>query len=301
MKKYTDIISPPDYVDLNWGQHLYIRAANHKVLELVKKYCANKPEVELVEIGCGPGMLLSDLAAIDNLKVTAIDTDPTFLAFAKSKLPDPSIINFQHASAEHYIHPTAVDIYYSCGVHHHIGKDITATYLQNIANGLKPEGVYLLVDEFIPSYKSEEERASKLMIWYSHVIAHALTHDHHYLAEEEAKTMLDDLSEGETCSGIKNDRQINIVLEHTKGIADAAETDLAHAADLAQKMLQDLIAHASFQKSGKLSMDISRHDYKISGEILTQELTPIGLKISDCLNYGNPEIGTLSIYVIQNA
>ena len=102
--------------------------------------------------------------------------------------------------------------------------------------------MYIVGDEFIPDYQNEQERALKLVVWYSHIINNAIKKNYTFLAQEEAKTLLDDLQEGDVNIGYKNQAQIDFTLAKVSEIDIAA---MQNNSKLATKLANEYIEKIS--------------------------------------------------------
>lgn len=302
MHSYSSIISPEEYNNIMTNQHLYISTADMYIFKFIEKL-AEKRTLNIVEIGCGPARATQNIAQIENIALTAIDIDPVFVEYAKNIL---SKIN-KNVSVEcedilKFKVNKPIDIVYSQGFHHHISKGKeTLDYLSNIYSQLSEGGIYILSDEFIPDYINNEDRNIKLVIWYAHIIAHAARKGYMFLAREEAKTFLDDIQEGYEEQGIKSEEQINLVLDHFKEIDLAARSnDMIKANDYAQDFLIKLEQLFNLKLNGDMTIDLSRHDYKICDRILREEVEKVGFTVETCSSFGPIEnIGGMSVYILR--
>lgn len=296
---YSQIIPPTDYIRLMSQEHLYISEADLFIIQKIRELAP--PFAEIVELGCGPGRVLSLVSEIEGIHLTGVEPDPQFANYAKEIINQPNL-QIISASAEYYQHPKKVDIFYSQGVHHHVSKGIpTHNYLKNVFNSLKDDGYYILSDEFLSHYTDLKDREKKCVIWHAHIIADAIRNNFNYLAQEEAKTLLDDLFEGRTSKQIKSNDQIRFVLSKVELIDEAAlkgKRDLAN--QLAQEFLEELEVYHNLSFQGDITIDLSRGDFKICEHILRQEIEGANFKIESVKSVGPIETsGALSIYVLK--
>lgn len=298
---YSDIISPADYNRIITKEHIYIAAADNVICQIIQGIIGNNPQAEVVEIGSGPGRITDKVhVRATPKKITCVDTDKTFLDFAKSNTLYPEKTTYVRESALHYNHPTKVDIFYSQGFHHHIAKgNSTETYLSNLYSQLTPGGVYILSDEFLPDYSDNDDREIKAIIWYSHVISHALKHNFVYLAKEEAKTLIDDIYEGRGSSAPKSPAQINLVTSRAVEIDNLNKISSPDVEYHAQKLLSEIENLHNKTLSGDKSIDLSRGDFKICEKVLKEEIIAAGFTISESKHIGGLEkTGGMSIYLL---
>ena len=300
---YTDVIEPSVYNKILSEQHIYIAQADRYCMDVINKLARND-KLEIVELGCGPARALAQLAQL-NLKsnITGVDVDEKFLEFAKNVLDDKKQkITLIKDNIVIYQHEKPIDICFSIGVHHHIakGKKVNS-YLENIYKQLKKDGVYIVVDEFIPHYSTEAEREIRLAIWYSHVISHALKYGYMYLADEEARIFLDDILEGKTEKLYKNKTQVEYILSKAPAINKLIlDDDLDNSFILAKEMLSFIFDNFDTSPSSNTTLDLSREDYKICFDVFKSEYEKVGFKLKEKQIFGNLDsIGAMAVYVLS--
>jgi trans-aconitate methyltransferase len=298
---YSQIINPQDYNRIMTEEHLYISAADRFLADSIKEEINNSC-AHVVELGCGPGRILPLIRkTIPDAHLSAIEADEDFAQYAKSLVIDANI-NIIMSDVASYKFENPVNVFYSQGFHHHVSKATkTKQYLQNIYNNLVKNGIYILSDEFLPEYNDEQQREVKAIIWYSHIIAHALLHGYDYLAQEEAKTLLDDIYEGRSSHGLKNKAQIDFVLSQVTTIdtyARKQEIDLLNKA--IEYFQENLEKHHNLKAAGDLTVDLSRHDYKICESVLKKEVEDVGFNIEKSKSFGPiKDIGAMSVYILR--
>lgn len=301
---YSQIISPKDYNRIMSEQHLYISASDKFLTDVIRKEIGDSSSTkkQVVELGCGPGRILGLVRnAIPHANISAIEADETFVEYAKILVADLNIkIIVDDVERCQLGYP--VDLFYSQGFHHHVSKEKkTNAYLRSIFNQLVPGGIYVLSDEFLPNYKSEEEREIKAIIWYSHIIAHAILHGYDYLAREEAKTLLDDIYEGRSSLHIKSNTQIDFVLSQVTTIdtyARSGEKD--KLSEIISNFKKILETHHNLKAGGDITVDLSRHDYKICEDVLRSEVEKVGFTVEQIKSFGPiKDIGAMSVYVLR--
>jgi len=297
---YSQIISPQMY-NLLISQHLYIAAADQAIAQIVGYHSAGD-NLELVEFGCGPGRilpLLADEFVFPN--VTGIDHDQVFIDYAQKNLGEFSGWAIL-ADATTYQHRNPIDIAVSQGFHHHVPKgEQTRLYLENVYRQLKPGGIYVLGDEFLPHYNNSHERLMRAVTWYAHIIGAALRGEHMLLAIEEAKTLLDDLAEGTDENVAKSDVQIQYVLDNVSYL-QLDSVQLCYRNEHEMRVEEFLVRVASLkgqQTQGDPSMDLSRGDFKICHSVFEKEVTAVGFKVIGVKTIGPIEtIGAMVVYTL---
>ena len=294
---YSKIISPEEFNRINTEEHLYIKVSDAvivKFIEEIRKKLGRN--IEVVEIGCGPARILGEIAKIKNINLTAIDHDKDFVAYARKKVKGAEV---KVADIETYNHGKPVDVFYSQGVHHHIAKP--PKYFQNIRKQLNNNGIFILSDEFLPNYNSEEERRLRAVIWYSHIISHAQKNNHKILAQEEAKTLLDELNTEIDESRIKTEEQINLVLSQVDIIdEEARKGNVSRAEIIVKKFLNNLSKIYNYKQSGDPTLDLSRGDYKICDKVFREEIKSAGFTVEKFKAVGPIDsIGAMVVYVLK--
>lgn len=304
MPTYSQIISPEDYNRINTDEHLYIANADNFIKELVAKEAINSDKpIEVIELGCGPARILTLVGKVKNINLTGIDYDENFIKYASEKIKELNLpIKLVCGDVAGYKHNLPVEVFYSEGFHHHVKKGLPLkSYLENIYKQLKTGGVYVLGDEYLPEYSNNNERRIKAVMWYSHIISNALSSGFNYLAQEEAKTLLDDLSENHDHEAVKSNEQIKLVLENAILIEDANKSgSLQMAEKLAQGLLDKISKLHNIKLAGDDSVDLSRGDYKISDSVFRNEIESVGFKVELVKRFGPAyDIGSVLVYLLR--
>lgn len=295
---YSQVISPEMY-NLLISQHLYIEEADQVIAQIVG-YHSRGENVQVIEFGCGPGRILgilSDEFICPN--VTGVDHDQVFIDYAQKILGWPHVVL---ADATTYQHQTPIDIAVSQGFHHHVAKgEKTRLYLENVYRQLKPGGIYVVSDEFLPHYNNNHDRLIKAVTWYAHIIGAALRGEHLLLAIEEAKTLLDDLAEGTDENVAKSDVQIQYVLDDVQYL-QLDSVQLCYLSEHEMRAKEFLARVSSFRDhlgQGNPSMDLSRGDFKVCHSVFEKEVTAVGFKVIGVKTIGPIEtIGGMAVYTL---
>lgn len=299
---YSRIIAPEDYNTLMTDQHLYIRAADNYIAKSIQTVLKNVTRPNIVEIGCGPARITKLVFNMNQkAKIYGLDVDASFLKYAQTICQDLPI-QFINSSIEGYEHPCSVDLFYSEGFHHHVAKDDSLnSYLGNVFKLLKKGGYYIVGDEFIADYKTNDERETNLVLWYCHIIANALKKGFDFLAQEEAKTLLDDIYEGRIEPNIKSSDQIGLVLKFSTEIEDflkQKKLDLAKTA--ARDFLNNLNGLHNKLANEDDAMNLSRGDFKISCSDFVKEVEGIGFTIDAFRSFGPASgVGCMGVYTLH--
>ncbi len=293
---YSRIIGPEEFNRINTDQHLYIRASD----QVIKRFTEERSPREVVEFGCGPARILPVLEEIEGIILTGVDHDQDYIKFAKTRVkPTTSLVV---ADVETYKHPRKIDVAITQGAHHHFSKP--PTYLENIVSQLSDNGVYILSDEFLPEYKSEDERRVRAVIWYSHIIANAIGKKNIpalALAFEEVKTLLDELNTTIDETRIKTPQQMKLVFESVEEISEKTKAkNIKDAEVLAERFLAKLEKIYNWRENDDPMLNLSRGDYKICERVLLEEIEPYGLEVERKKSIGPiKSIGAMSVYVLR--
>lgn len=299
---YSQIISPHNYNQQVSNEHLYIAQADKFLAEWIRLN-SHTDSLEIVELGSGPGRILPLLReAAPSAIITAVEIDPVFIKYAQDNHNCAN--SFVQAYAEEYRHDKKVDFFVSHGLHHHVTKGPkTTAYLKNVADALKAEGRYLLIDEFLPSYSDDNERELRTTIWHCHIIANALKNGYKQLAIEESRILIDDIQEGRGVFWYKNTPQVDFVLSFAEAIdREARKKNFVVVIELTKKLLSGLDSMANLIPTGDRTLDLSRHDFKISLAVLRQEIMLSGLEIEALKCFGKIEtIGGVVVCILKKA
>lgn len=194
VENYSELIDPISYHKI-MRDHLYIKKTDEKIYELIlEEVKTSSTKLNICEIGAGTGALTKLISKIKNINLIIIEIDINFYKLLKEEFEEYDNILIVNDDIINYKFDKKIDIFYSMGVHHHIRKgNVTSKYLSKIKNNLSERGIYILGDEFIPSYKNDKERTLNLIIWFSHIIENARIQRHNILAKEEARTLYYDI------------------------------------------------------------------------------------------------------------
>ena len=140
-----------------WGKHYLtewydftttVLGFGHKFKKRVIRHLRLQPNETVLDIGCGPGMLLKILKQQNpGTKVIGIDPDQKSLELAQVKLKDQRDVKLFHSFAESLpLEDNSVDVAVSTLAFHHMPNEIKLKAIQEIKRVLKPNGRALIVD-----------------------------------------------------------------------------------------------------------------------------------------------------------
>lgn len=301
---YSKIVVADDYNRMMTKEHLYIASADRVIQRIVRRYSErNLNPSEVLEIGCGPVRLTPLLSNIPNVHATALDFDPGWIEVAQQIVEQQKLaVNLVCADIEIYKLPKPVDIAVSQGSHHHIQKgEATQRYLENVRQQLSAGGIFIISDEMLAYYASDDERYVRLCVWYSHIISNALCRGYEQLAVAEMETLLDDIFEGSGVRAVKDEAQINLVRESVHAISRLSKRDeLKSSERVAEKLLRGIWDTQS--RSEVAEAPLSRGDYKVCFPVLEQEVRDAGFRIREARTIGPIDtIGGFGIYTLEVA
>jgi SAM-dependent methyltransferase len=301
-ENYSKIISPEQYNTLMSEQHLYINAADHYIAKTISNKLAHMENPEVIEIGCGPARITGLIHEKNkNALLYGIDVDTHFIKYAQEQCIYPNV-KFIKSSVYEYKHRKPVSLFYSEGFHHHIPiGEPRNLYLMNILEQLESGGYYIVGDEFIADYKDNSERETNLVLWYSHIIANARSQGFDFLAQEEAKTLLDDLYEGRSEYNIKTTEQISLTLDFAEVIEKRLKEKMFEFAVLeSQKFLNKLKKLHSVKENKDQSISLSRGDFKISKEKFIEEVEKSGFIVENFKSFGPASnVGCMGVFTLR--
>ncbi len=116
-------------------------------------------DAAVVDLGCGPGTVLSALAARrPDLQLTGVDIDPRMLAIAGKRLPHATL---RRGSIDQVaIADQSADMVFSSMVFHHLDRTVKQGTFREAMRIVKPGGVFLLCDFAVPV-----SALGRLLLW----------------------------------------------------------------------------------------------------------------------------------------
>jgi hypothetical protein len=286
---YSQLISPEKYNELMSEQHKYIATSDKFIFTFLFDLVSKLKNPNVLEIGPGPMRIsISILQTLwdsdTNFNFSILDIDSEFIVFNKNLIETKKIpIKIIEEDINTLKVEKPIDIAISQGFHHHISSE----YLSNLYSIMSDHGFYIVSDEFLPNYTDEKDRKIKAIVWYSHIIANAISGSNLELAREETKTLLDDIADNKQVN-YKSEEIISLVMENSTLI----DQDQKLASVLLTKINKNTI------ETSDPKMFLSRGDYKISHEVFQKQFQKVGFKFVSKKVIGNSK-GNLTIWILQ--
>ena len=132
-----------DYFQQIEDRHWWFQARKEIVLYTIERFFKKENKVDILDIGCGTGMMLQALGAYGN--VWGLDKSAKAIAYAKNKAPNARLVvgSFpDHLPKKRFDIVTALDIL------EHIEDDTHA--LEKLGDVMKPGGITIIT---VPAYQ----------------------------------------------------------------------------------------------------------------------------------------------------
>ena len=164
--------------------------------------------MQAVRAGAGTGIFTKRLAMIPNMsEIVALEIDwacfKKLLYNTQGKYPHLTLL--QEDSRTHNPEGKFHCVFSSFSDHHIKTKD-KLLYFRNVRQNLLPGGLYIVGDEFLPSYKPDDEadRERALRAYHGHIID---------IAREEGHEVLASLEEAALTSGLNRQGDFKLSCE----------------------------------------------------------------------------------------
>ena len=284
--KYGDTILP----ELYWKgiqAHAYIPQSDQYIRSQIKDTTVT------LDLGCGPGRLYGGWS-----NYTGIDESREFVDYAKKTFPKANFI--LGAFEDINIEPSRFDVVFSQGVLHHVHGDTRKLWFKKIFDILKPNGKLIVGDEYIPNFRNEAERKIKLVVFYSHIIAEALNGSFEFLATEEARNLIDDVTAGGEGAGFADNELIKYIYQASQRVNSALfeDFDLEKANSIGKETVDYLIQRSAQLEESAEHDNFYRGDYKVSISDNIKEIETFGLRHTDTATFGPvSKVGGMGVIV----
>jgi SAM-dependent methyltransferase len=181
--EFHEYTSLKDY-DQTIADHICMDACNasivYRLLQGIGFDCAGK---RVLDLGTGTGQVARLLGGIPGLIVEACDVDHEVAAYFKHDFELRSV-SFYFCDFIKQELPKNYDAIIGRGIYHHLPKQARPTFLKAMAT---KSPVFILADEGIKEYSSEDERLSNCRRWYGLVIEEAKRRGFHNLVKIESQ------------------------------------------------------------------------------------------------------------------
>jgi 2-polyprenyl-3-methyl-5-hydroxy-6-metoxy-1,4-benzoquinol methylase len=123
-----------------WGY--YFSFANKKVLNLLKRKVKNSGSI--LDVGCGPGLLIQKLGESFSGDIVGLDISPKMIELAKKKCKGLKNVSFENTEIENAKLKLQFDAIVCMNSFHHYENH--ADVLSNLSKLVKKDGVIILLD-----------------------------------------------------------------------------------------------------------------------------------------------------------
>jgi SAM-dependent methyltransferase len=205
-----DYVADPEIFHRYMRKHLFIPDSDAAILAIAQNFLSElkKTDYRVLEIGSGTGALTEKLIQCGIKNLDSIEPDDKLSGYWENLKKDSHINqdgihyckgleDFANGMEQKY------DLIISQGVHHHIpaiikysnstiDNNYRLTFLNICRSLLNPNGIYVISDEFLVDYDSEDARLANLDRWYGRVISTASADGFFELADLEHGFWLND-------------------------------------------------------------------------------------------------------------
>jgi tRNA (cmo5U34)-methyltransferase len=154
-----------EFNDLQWAKPEYTQeyrdsadvyiVERKRLLEILKSFykhfISNKPNSNILDLGCGDGIVMDELLKIDNsIEATLIDGSEDMLSRAKDRLKDFKNVHFIRASFQELLNKNTAlqnyDFIVSSLAIHHLTMEEKTVLFKTIYSHLNVDGYFLNID-----------------------------------------------------------------------------------------------------------------------------------------------------------
>jgi SAM-dependent methyltransferase len=147
------------------------------VFEEVQKIAGHKAMISVLDLCCGTGILPRKyLIELPNIKYVGVDTNKSFLEFAKSKLTDKNFTFLLHDAATVDV-GQKFDLVIATSSYHHIRDEHKLTFLNNIAKHLQNDGHFIIYEKFVAKFDNAVEAVRSGTEFYLERITDMMKHE----------------------------------------------------------------------------------------------------------------------------
>jgi len=128
----------------------------------------NDARFDLLDVCSGPGNFSIHLSYVQpNIQVTCVDANSKFVDAGKKLRPPWTWV---HSDVVQMDLSRKFDIIAASSAYHHIEHERKLSFLKNCKKHLKPDGMMLVCENFLPEYATESERTQSIEVYYSELI-----------------------------------------------------------------------------------------------------------------------------------
>ncbi len=127
-------------------------------IECVERYIRPKASDRVLDCGCGPGILLEYLPAVDYV---GIDIDEKYIAAARRRYGDRATFRLGAVGVETIHEEDHYDLVLAWGLLHHLDDEQVSEFLRLACRCLKPTGRLVTMDG---CYSDDQSRAARYVI-----------------------------------------------------------------------------------------------------------------------------------------
>ncbi len=209
IKAELPLVEASQYISIDDSyeeDHPYFLEMAEKMIEICQEDNHNKSlSLNVLELGAGTGVFTIKLAnsMLDELRVIdAVELDWHCFNILQQKTREftslhPGIqINVFHADVRIFNPPEEFDYIFSCFSDQYIKKEDKLIYLENIKQNLKPGGLMIIGDEFLPEYDLDnaESKVKALRDYHNHIIKISISEGKNTFAQLEHQALLSGLN-----------------------------------------------------------------------------------------------------------
>lgn len=190
------------YIDLckyhqHEEKHAYYLEMTARMLSAFEKQCGKAENFRILELGAGTGLFTKHLLNLSSVDVTAIERDEACYLSLKQIFDHTPPVRLLLEDSRTFYDPNGFDCIFSSFSDHHILLKDKRKYLENVRKNLRPQGLFIVGDEFLPEHKANnrQERIAALHAYHQHIIDIAVQREEWILAELEGAALRSGLEE----------------------------------------------------------------------------------------------------------
>lgn len=184
MSRYIDL---EVYHAVERSHPFYIEMVDEMLTQINDLASENGSPTQLLEIGCGTGLLTEELAKNNRLAIDAVELDSNCFEIIHKNMNGR--VNCICGDAVTYRGDKPYDIVTSAFAHDHIHYDLRQSFAENIRANLVKGGIYVMGGEILPFFETEDERKNSLYKYHEMIISKALRGGHFRLAQIEINAL----------------------------------------------------------------------------------------------------------------